>query len=43
VVLNKQDFTPELTLNSERAQRRLARLAGELMDFGRRRRLSITE
>jgi FMN reductase len=43
VVLSKQDFSPELTLNSERAQRRLARLAGELMDFGRRRRLSISE
>lgn len=43
VVLSKHDFTPEPALNSERAQRRLARLVGELMDFGRRRRLSVPE
>jgi FMN reductase len=38
VVLSRQDFTSELTLSNERAQRRLARLVNELLEFAEKNR-----
>jgi FMN reductase len=37
VVVNRSDFTPDLTLGDERTRRRLTRLVMELLDFTRRR------
>ncbi len=42
VVLSRQDFTSELTLSNERAQRRLARLVNDLLDFAQRRTRHLT-
>lgn len=36
VTLSRQDFTAELTLSNERAQRRMARLVNELLDFAKK-------
>jgi FMN reductase len=41
VTLSRQDFTAELILHNERAQRRLARLVNELLEFAHRRKLNI--
>jgi len=41
VTLNRQNFTAELALTDERAQRRLTRLINELLDFANRRNKNI--
>jgi FMN reductase len=40
VTLSRQDFTAELILSNERAQRRLVRLVNELLEFAHQRKLN---